>query len=621
MLGHCHLLVLLAGFGAGVSALRSFSIDHANNQFLKDGQPFRYISGSIHYFRTHPDQWQARLATVRAAGLNAIETYIPWNFHETYKNQYDFTGMRNFSRFFELAAQNELVVIVRPGPYICAEWENGGLPYWLLKYPNIKQRSSDADFLRESLAWWDVLLPMIRPYLWKNNGPVVMVQIENEYGSYGCDHVYLRALRDNAVKNLGNDTVLFTTDPPEEIECGAIDDVYATVDFGERGLLLADEYFKIQRDANKRKGGPSVNSEAYPGWYRTWGEGGILENPSASRVLELTETLYNANASFNFYMFHGGTNFGFWNGAEKPAGLITSYDYFAPMAENGDYNVKYTTIRDFISGIEGWPNPIKPLPQRPRTFSQSNITMSKIGNWFDYETKTINQSRCVQTVVPKTFEELDQAMGFVKYSIRLNIGGSVLEGTGVHDFGYVFVNKQFQGRLSPHYSPHEVNQLKLSLKKNDLLEIYVENQGRRTWETINDYKGMVDAVKLDGAQLTGWTSCAVDVDQLTSATDTNVPSSFNVGDVFRATFHATGTGDAFIDMSNWGKGVAWLNRFNLGRYWASAGPQKYLYIPAPLFTSGSGPNTLVFLELEKFSSDCKSSSCSVNLIDHPLHFK
>ncbi|KAK6048766.1 glycosyl hydrolase family 35, partial [Cooperia oncophora] len=226
----------------------------------------------------------------------------------------------------------ELAVIVRPGPYVCAEWENGGLPYWLLKYPNIKQRSSDSNFLRESLAWWDVLLPMIRPYLWQNNGPVIMVQIENEYGSFGCDHVYLHALRDKAVEILGNDTVLFTTDPPETIECGVIDGVYATVDFGERGLLLADEYFKIQADANKKiwnfaftnqahhigialteldaridlingahslhlilehlrsvilnldtsEGGPRVDSELYPGWYRTWGEKGIEQNPSAS---------------------------------------------------------------------------------------------------------------------------------------------------------------------------------------------------------------------------------------------------------------------------------------------------------------------------------------------------
>ncbi|KAK6044091.1 beta-galactosidase domain protein, partial [Cooperia oncophora] len=321
MIDLCRVLCLFAVcFTATATAQRSFSIDYENNQFLRDGKPFRYISGSIHYFRTHPDQWEARLQAIRAAGLNAIETYIPWNFHETFKNEYDFTGMRNFSRFFELAAENELAVIVRPGPYVCAEWENGGLPYWLLKYPNIKQRSSDSNFLRESLAWWDVLLPMIRPYLWQNNGPVIMVQIENEYGSFGCDHVYLHALRDKAVEILGNDTVLFTT-IHQTIECGVIDGVYATVDFGERGLLLADEYFKIQADANKKKGGPRVDSELYPGWYRTWGEKGIEQNPSASTVLEITEKLYNLNASFNYYMFHGGTNFGFWNGAEYAAGV------------------------------------------------------------------------------------------------------------------------------------------------------------------------------------------------------------------------------------------------------------------------------------------------------------
>ncbi|XGW28001.1 hypothetical protein V3C99_008085 [Haemonchus contortus] len=614
-------LWLLLAFGLTyVSTQRSFSIDHDNNQFLRDGKPYRYISGSIHYFRTHPDQWEARLQTVRAAGLNAIETYIPWNFHETYKDRYDFSGMRNFSRFFELAAHNELAVIVRPGPYICGEWENGGLPYWLLKYPNITQRSSDPNFLRESLAWWDVLLPMIRPYLWQNNGPVIMIQIENEYGSFGCDHVYLRALRDKAIEKLGNDTVLFTTDPPETIECDVIDGVYATVDFGERGLILADEYFKIQDDANKKKGGPRVNSEFYPGWYRTWGEKGIERDFSASVVLELTEKLYNMNASFNYYMFHGGTNFGFWNGAEYAAGLITSYDYFAPMTENGGYNDKYTAIRDFISGIVGWPNPPKQLPPKPTTFGQSGVSLTKIGNWFDFESKMINSSRCMQGPLTKTFEELDQPMGFVKYSVHLNVGGSVLDCSGVKDFGYVFVNKQFRGRVSPHYKPHEIKELQLSLKRNDLLEIVVENQGRLTWETINDYKGIVIPVKLDGAQLTGWTSCAVDVEQLVDVTaQSSVSNVFNVGDVFRGEFTPTGKGDTSIDMSNWGKGVAWLNGFNLGRYWASAGPQKYLYVPAPLVTTGK--NSLLFLELEKLSSDCKGTQCSINLLDHPLLYK
>ncbi|KAK6024928.1 hypothetical protein OSTOST_09185, partial [Ostertagia ostertagi] len=209
-----------------------------------------------------------------------------------------------------------------------------------------------------------------------------------------------------------------------------------------------------------------------------------------------------------------------------------------------------------------------------RPSRNQELELTKIGNWFDFESETISSSQCVQNPLAKTFEELDQAMGFVKYSVRLNIGGSELDGSGVRDFGYVFVNKQFKGRISPHYKPHEVSKLQLSLKRNDLLEIVVENQGRLTWETINDFKGIVSPVKLDGAQLTGWTSCAVDVQQLVNVTAlSSVLSTFNVGDVFRGDFTAIEKGDTYIDVSNWGKGVVWLNGFNLGRYWSSAGPQ------------------------------------------------
>uniref|UniRef100_A0A183FN17 Glyco_hydro_35 domain-containing protein n=1 Tax=Heligmosomoides polygyrus TaxID=6339 RepID=A0A183FN17_HELPZ len=433
--------------------------------------------------------------------LNAIETYIPWNFHETYQNKYDFTGARNFSRFFELAAENELVVIVRPGPYICAEWENGGLPYWLLKFPNIKQRSSDTNFLRETLAWWDVLLPMIRPYLWKNNGPVIMVQIENEYGGFGCDHDYLHALRDKAVEKLGNDTTLFTSAFSPLLQLFVL----------PRNQTLPDIL-------PFSEGGPRVNSELYPGWYRTWGEKGIERDISASlgmciisySTLAFFPNLYNMNASFNYYMFHGGTNFGFWNGAEPPLQLITSYDYFAPMTENGGYNDKYKAIRDFISGIKDWPNPPKALPVKPHHEHSADI--------------------------------------------------------------------------------------------------------------INVFQGIIAAVTLDGAQLMGWTSCPVDVEQLA-----NVSPVFNVGDVFRsAPFTVAGAGDSFIDVSTWGKGVVWLNEFNLGRYWGTAGPQvRFILLEFinSIEASSSGMNVLTFLELEKLASDCSGTTCNINLLDHPLLYK
>ncbi|PAV91046.1 hypothetical protein WR25_01257 isoform B [Diploscapter pachys] len=459
-------ILLLSIFAQILIADRSFYIDYANNQFVRDGKPFRYISGSIHYFRTLPDQWEERLKAIRAAGLNAIQTYIPWNFHETFEGNYNFDGQKNFTRFFEIAGQNDLAVIVRPGPYICGEWENGGLPYWLIKNPAVKLRSSETNYLTAALKWWGTILPMLKPQLWNNGGPIIMTQLENEYGSYGCDKAYKNALRDKAVSLLGNDAVLFTTDPPEAIECGKTEGVFATVDFGERGLLLADEYFAIQRLANN-KSGPLVNSEYYP-------------------VKQMISMMYEKGASFNFYMFHGGTNFQWWNGAEYAAGLITSYDYLAPMTEAGGSTDKYDVVRDFIGTLSNWDN--KPLnkPKDPEMFSQQGVALQKMGNLHDYYNLLITQTNVSET--PISFED---------------------------------------GTLSPNYHPHRVSTLLLpSVSPGDELELIVENQGRLTWETTIDHKGLIgNSMMINDQKMSGvrdlwnntWKVSTINLDNILSA--------------------------------------------------------------------------------------------------------
>uniref|UniRef100_A0A915B8Z8 Glycoside hydrolase 35 catalytic domain-containing protein n=3 Tax=Parascaris univalens TaxID=6257 RepID=A0A915B8Z8_PARUN len=373
--GHIHsgmlptrlqLLILLSFAAKYFEAHPDFSIDYANRTFLFDDQPYRYISGEVHYFRIRPEQWKDRLSKIRAAGLNAIQTYIPWNFHENFEREYNFVGDRDIIHFLDLAAAQNLSVLLRIGPYICAEWENGGLPWWLLKYPNITMRSSDPNFVKEVQRWWNILLPKFVPYLRRNGGPIIMIQLENEYGSYRCDRSYLQQLRDLSRSLLGNDTIFFTTDASTLLSCGHIDGTFATVDFGSlKSITMAESVFR-QQNLYNNNGGPNVNSEYYPGWFSTWG-GPEPKHSNTEEIARMFHMMLSMNASFNYYMFHGGTNFGFWNGAEIYAAVTTSYDYFAPLTESGDITDVYTTIHDLIANITDWSNrPAEQLPPPSR---------------------------------------------------------------------------------------------------------------------------------------------------------------------------------------------------------------------------------------------------------------
>ncbi|CAI4229518.1 unnamed protein product [Auanema sp. JU1783] len=596
----------------------SFEIDYENNQFLKDGKPFRYVSGSVHYFRTHPDQWEDRLKMVRAAGLNAIQTYIPWNFHEPHKRRYMFDGAGDFQKFFEIAQANQLFVLVRPGPYICAEWENGGLPYWLLNYPNMTMRTSNPDYMREALAWWDVLLPMIKPYLYNNGGPVIMTQLENEYGSYSCDKDYRIALRDKAVEILGEKAVLYTTDGPSLVKCGMIENVFTTVDFGSVEELEGDKYFAVQREANK--GGPLVNSEYYPGWFVLWGDKVTDVNVGTTAA---DGNITDLNASFNFYMFHGGTNFGFWNGAENSGPLITSYDYWAPMAENGKPNEKFTTVQSVIKSWPDWDNKPTDPPTLKPAFYKPNIPLTKFGNIFDYSEKIINKTRCLSEAT--TFEKLEQLSGYVKYSLKSQKSYKTLNGTNIKDFGFVYVGRDFKGRISPYLEAQRVNSVQINSQIGDEITILVENQGRLTYKTANDYKGIIGDLILDNTVYPGdeITSCPIDIEKLpTNIKKTaNITSSFVPGDIYYGEFEISEIGDTNIDFTKWGKGVVFINNINVGRYWSSLGPQYSLYVPAPILKNR---NQIVIVEFEKIPNNpvCFNSSlsCYIDLLDTAIPY-
>ncbi|CAJ0582137.1 unnamed protein product, partial [Mesorhabditis spiculigera] len=489
----------------------SFVIDYDNNQFLLDGQPFRYISGTLDYYRIPRDLWVDRLSRVSALGLNAIQFYVPWNWHEEKEGRFNFAGDRAVTDFIELAEQKQLYTLLRIGPYICAEWENGGLPWWLLKRENISQRTSDPKFTSAVEKWFEVLLPKIKPYLRENGGPVLMVQVENEYGSFPYpDPVYTVWLRDLIRKHLGPNVVLYTTDGGSDgyLQNGAIPEVFATVDFGPRKDVSVP--FSAQRNYTNQKG-PLVNSEFYTGWLNLWGDTDS-GSPTSAEIVESAKAMWDAGASFNFYMIHGGTNFGFWNGAEVNAPVVTSYDYSAPINEAGDITPKYVAIGNWIASLINWPKKPSLLPANSTKIAYGNLGFKRIS--------TIPNSQlgdCKQGAL--SFEEMDFPYGFLYYSSALppNSKELFLPRGSYKDFAYVFVDGVYQGMMSQYN-----NDTSLQLQaEGKTLVLIIENQGRLTYETINDYKGLLGKVFVADpawnlAQLVNWTTCEVNLDTLTT---------------------------------------------------------------------------------------------------------
>ncbi|XP_062258601.1 beta-galactosidase-1-like protein [Platichthys flesus] len=603
------VLLVIACFSVSAnlaSGERSFSIDYKKNCFFKDGKPFQYISGSIHYSRIPQHYWKDRLVKMYMTGLNAIQVYVPWNFHETAQGVYNFTGDRDLERFLDLANQTGLLVILRPGPYICAEWEMGGLPAWLLQKPNIILRSADTDYLQAVSNWLAVLLPKMKRWLYINGGNIITVQVENEYGSYfACDYNYMRHLRTLFRFFVGEDTVLFTTDgnTDKEMMCGSLEGLYATVDFGTDTNIT--KAFSRQRRFEPR--GPLVNSEFYTGWLDHWGDQhSVVDVQKVSRVLE---EMLTVGANVNMYMFEGGTNFGYWNGADHDTrfrSVVTSYDYDAPLSEAGDPTEKLLAIRDVINKFREIP--AGPMPPATPKFAYGFVTMRKVGN-IRAVLNTLSPLGPVKSQYPLTFEEMKQYYGFVLY--RTTLPRDLSEPTplisplnGVHDRAYVSVNGVYRGLLER----DTVLVMNITGHQGETLDILVENMGRVNFGSkINDYKGLLSNLILGKDVLTDWMIYSLDIDGAISGgwphsdkqsfpdprREPSAGPAFYVG-----TLQPNGLAwDTFIKLSGWTKGQIWINGVNLGRYWPSRGPQQTLYVPGPLLST-TRPNNITVLELE-----------------------
>ncbi|KRV49488.1 beta-galactosidase [Wenjunlia vitaminophila] len=565
-------------------------LTHPHGTLLRDGRPHRVLAGSLHYFRVHPEQWADRLQRVAAMGLNTVDTYVPWNFHEPRPGRYRFTGWQDVERFVRLAQDTGLDVIVRPGPYICAEWDNGGLPAWLTGRPGMRVRSSHEPFLTEVGRWFDELVPRVAALQAARGGPVVAVQVENEYGSYGDDHAYVRWVRDALVER-GVTELLYTADGPTGPmqDHGSLAGHLAAATFGSR----AHEAAELLR--SRRRGEPFLCAEFWNGWFDHWG--GKHHVRSVESAAGTLADILDAGGSVSLYMAHGGTNFGLWAGALhggdaiKPT--VTSYDSDAPIAEHGALTPKFFAIRDRLLALTGAPG--RPLPAQPRVLAPRTLPVAPGAGLLGALGAV---SPAVASPHPLSFEELEQASGLVLYRAepRLPSGANTLTVRGLHDRAQVFLDGAPVGVLDRETASLDVT----GDGERVRLELLVENQGRVNYgPLLGLHKGVLGAVTLGRRLVHGWTMHRLPLDEWTpddlaravSAAEPDGSAGFAT-----ARFTIPEPADAFLAFPGFAKGFAWVNGHLLGRYW-EIGPQTTLYLPSPLLVPGE--NTVTLLELQR----------------------
>jgi beta-galactosidase len=566
-----------------------------DDDFLLDGEPYRILAGALHYFRVHPDQWRDRIRKARQMGLNTIETYVAWNAHAPREGEFDLTGGLDLGRFLDDVAAEGMHAIVRPGPYICAEWTNGGLPAWLFTSGTVGVRRDEPQYLAAVDAYMRQLAPVLVPRQIDRGGPIILVQIENEYGAYGDDPVYLEKLVD-LNRDIGL-TVPFTTvdqPTPDMLENGSIPGLHKTASFGSRSLE------RLATLRQHQPGGPLMCSEFWDGWFDHWGA--HHHTTSVEESARDLDDLLGAGASVNIYMFHGGTNAGFTNGANDKGvyqPLVTSYDYDAPLDEAGSPTAKYWAFREVLSRYTALADEDAPAEASDAPILHARLTsvvpladvVESLGTWAPFDH------------VP-TMEELGGFEGFALYRTQIDeVGASVLEFAEVRDRAIVTLSGAPVSVLA---RDHHDRAFALPARARGTLEILLEDQGRVNYgPRIGEAKGLIGPAVLNGRPLVQWQAMALDLRDLsavrdaasTAATETDVLAgpAFGVGE-----FVLDEPSDLFLSTHGWGKGSAWINGVNIGRYW-SRGPQHTLYVPAPLVRAGR--NEIIVLELHAGRTD------------------
>ncbi|MEI0538993.1 beta-galactosidase family protein [Brachyspira pulli] len=579
-------------------------------EFILNGKPIKILSGAIHYFRFVKEYWEDCFYNLKAAGFNTVETYIPWNIHEIDEGVFDFSGNKDIASFIKLAQKMDLLVILRPTPYICAEWEFGGLPAWLLRYDNIKVRTNTELFLNKVDAYYKELFKHISDLQITRNGPVIMMQIENEYGSFGNDKGYLRALK-NIMQKYGAEVPLFTSDGAWDavLEAGTLvdDGILATVNFGSQ----AKESFEATEKFFERKviKNPLMCMEFWDGWFNLWKEP-IIKRDADDFIMEVKEIL--KRGSINLYMFIGGTNFGFYNGTSVTGYTdfpqITSYDYDAVLTEWGEPTEKFYKLQKLINEL--YPE-IKTF--EPRDHKRSNFGEAKLKAKTSLCSVIDKISKCQRSDYPITMEKAGNGYGYMLYRTHVTGFGydMKVKAVGVSDRVHFYLNGEYKG---VQYQDEIGDIIEMKFNNGDnILELLVENVGRVNYgyklQECSQIKGIRIGVMVDIHFETGWEQYALSLENINDV-DFNCEWKENTPSFYRYEFEVNEAADTFIDCSKLGKGAAFINGFNLGRYW-SEGPACYLYVPAPLLKVGL--NEIIIFETENIVQD------SLALKENPVY--
>ena len=582
----------MAGFQSCSPKTESGTFEAGKGTFLLNGEPFVVKAAELHYPRIPRAYWEHRIKQCKALGMNTICLYVFWNFHEEKPGEFDFTGQKDLAEFCRLCQKNDMYVILRPGPYVCAEWEMGGLPWWLLKKKDIRLREDDPYFLERVAVFEKEVANQVAGLTIQKGGPIIMVQVENEYGSYGESKEYVAKIRDIVRGNFG-DVTLFQCDWASNFQLNALDDLVWTMNFGT-GANIDEQFAPLKK---VRPDSPLMCSEFWSGWFDKWGAN--HETRAADDMIAGIDEMLSKGISFSLYMTHGGTNWGHWAGANSPgfAPDVTSYDYDAPISESGKITPKYEKLRETLAKYMDGKKQAK-VPDDIPTISVPAFEFTEVAPLF----ANLPEPKSDDTI--RTMEEYDQGFGSILYRTTLpKIDRSAtLTVTEAHDYAQIFIDGKYIGKLDRRNGEKQLDIP--ACAEGAQLDILVEAMGRINFgRAIKDFKGITEKVELKNGgrttELKGWKVYNLEdryegykglkFEPLKSVKDAQ---GQRVPGCYRATFHVEKPGDTFLNFETWGKGLVYVNGYGIGRIW-EIGPQQTLYMPGCWLKEGEN-EILVF---------------------------